>query len=340
MPNWCRNILYVTGHEADALQLRALMTTTDSKFDFNAVLPMPIEVQAASASSDADIAWQLKYGDWVDTEDEYGPTRYSSRDEAEVAARQAIPTFDHLADHAQECLIRFGSRDWYSWAVDNWGTKWNSSYACWMSPARAAQRDAAQVAFFDTAWAPPVPVILALSSRFPNLTLRLSFFEPDLCFEGFLTAVAGDEIASKCADYDCERDYVETVSLTHDLIAAEESMHPSVYIGDARSADFRGPGFQRSIWANPFSKLGYTAEQATDLYRRWLLNDKDAELLLGSDEWTRPSLDAISEQLKGKTLVCDCTCEMCHGVILMRFADGDYGATENTDDDECDSDAC
>lgn len=69
-----------------------------------------------------------------------------------------------------------------------------------MSPARAAKRDAQQVAYFDTAWGPPIPVIVALSDQFPDAILRITYDEPSCGFCGFVTLQAGDVIAGKHRD--------------------------------------------------------------------------------------------------------------------------------------------
>jgi hypothetical protein len=57
----------------------------------------------------------------------------------------------------------------YEWCVENWGTKWG---ACeteidyYFHTIR-----------FDTAWAPPEPVMLALSKKFPEADIELYFEE-------------------------------------------------------------------------------------------------------------------------------------------------------------------
>jgi hypothetical protein len=46
-------------------------------------------------------------------------------------------------------LEKYGHVDWYSWSVENWGTKWNCDSQDW-------NRDGDSISFwFDSAWAPP-----------------------------------------------------------------------------------------------------------------------------------------------------------------------------------------
>jgi len=51
--------------------------------------------------------------------------------------------------NADALLEKYGHADWYSWSVENWGTKWNCDAQDW-------NRDGDSISFwFDSAWAPP-----------------------------------------------------------------------------------------------------------------------------------------------------------------------------------------
>ena len=50
---------------------------------------------------------------------------------------------------AKDLVEKYGHSDWYSWSVENWGTKWNADAQDW-------NRDEDSISFwFDSAWAPP-----------------------------------------------------------------------------------------------------------------------------------------------------------------------------------------
>jgi len=74
-----------------------------------------------------------------------------------------IPMPEHIQNSNEEVVRESGFKvpAWYSWAIDNWGTKWNAS------EARYASNDPERGIWFDTAWAPPAPVLEALAKRFP-----------------------------------------------------------------------------------------------------------------------------------------------------------------------------
>jgi hypothetical protein len=65
----------------------------------------------------------------------------------------------------------YGCKDWYSWAIQNWGTKWNAY-------------DQIEVGFgtiqFDTAWSTPFPVVQKLARMFPELDFEVKFADEDL----------------------------------------------------------------------------------------------------------------------------------------------------------------
>lgn len=65
--------------------------------------------------------------------------------------------------------------NWYDWAVENWGTKWNSFDG-------NISDDYSGVGFV-TAWSPPIPVISALAKKIGK-RLRLIYDEPGMDFCG------------------------------------------------------------------------------------------------------------------------------------------------------------
>ena len=343
MPNWCDNTLYITGSALKAKALRTKMISEASKFDFNAIIAMPHELRGTESSSNCDTAWELKYGVWEDWHS-YGPKDFATREEALEAARRNVDwgrlsnrnlSFDELADRLQSLKVRHGHYSWYSWSVANWGTKWPAWRAGWMSPERALKRDAEQVAYFTTAWDPPIPVIDALSTRFKTLILRLAYQDIEGGVSGFFTIKNGKVLAEKHEEWNYEaEDGVGSVHRTHEPCEV-------VYIGNGHGADSGWPAFPRSTWANPFATLDLTPTDAVKLYRRWLVGDADVNALLPPGVWKRPSRDEITDQLLGKTLLCDCdesVTEACPARVLADLVFGRDEGPENEDNDERDAD--
>ena len=63
---------------------------------------------------------------------------------------------------AENCAI--------NWSRKHWGTKWNSYDNCLRGNS----------IYFETAWSAPLPVIEALSARFPDLTVTLEWADEDM----------------------------------------------------------------------------------------------------------------------------------------------------------------
>jgi hypothetical protein len=54
---------------------------------------------------------------------------------------------------------------------------------------------------FDTAWSPPLSVVLAWSAAFPDLEFRLTYFESGMAFNGRYVCIAGVEEDNVAGDY-------------------------------------------------------------------------------------------------------------------------------------------
>ena len=81
------------------------------------------------------------------------------------------------ARETNEALMeKYGASDWYSWCVNNWGTKWDiSPYACDIENGQL-------VGAFDTAWAPPTVAYEKLEEL--GFSVRAYYYEPGMGFCG------------------------------------------------------------------------------------------------------------------------------------------------------------
>jgi len=74
----------------------------------------------------------------------------------------------------------------FSWCVDHWGTKWNAD------EVRIEDKKLGEVTIhFNTAWAPPNPVIKELSFFFPSIKFILFYYECGQMFHGRATYIEG-----------------------------------------------------------------------------------------------------------------------------------------------------
>jgi len=81
------------------------------------------------------------------------------------------------ARETNEALMeKYGASDWYSWCVNNWGTKWDiSPYACDIENGQL-------VGSFDSPWGPPTVAYEKLEEL--GFSVRAYYSEPGMGFAG------------------------------------------------------------------------------------------------------------------------------------------------------------
>jgi hypothetical protein len=77
---------------------------------------------------------------------------------------------------------------WYSWRVDNWGTKWDVAESC-----IGLNTDTYLEISYDTAWGPNSAFIQYAAKAFPTLSFSLAFEEPGMGFCGLYEVTGHDE---------------------------------------------------------------------------------------------------------------------------------------------------
>ena len=74
--------------------------------------------------------------------------------------------------------------NWYSWRVDNWGTKWDISDEG-LEFIDNGDGTAAITGWFDSAWAPPIGAYEKFSDDMDNCEISASYYEPGMDYAGF-----------------------------------------------------------------------------------------------------------------------------------------------------------
>lgn len=109
------------------------------------------------------------------------PQKFKDQDEVARKHREANPNDWSVKDG-------FNSGG-YDWCVNNWGTKWNAydGDVKRMSPTEL-------FLLFQTAWAPPLPIIKELSKMYPKAVFSLYYEEPGMAFHGLWVCQDGKVI--------------------------------------------------------------------------------------------------------------------------------------------------
>ena len=118
--------------------------------------------------------------------------------------------------NGDELLEKYGYTDWYSYAVNEWGTKWDFGQPDGINDVTEDEL----VVYFDSAWSPPLQLMAKLEKL--GFTADLMYYEPGMGFCGHYTTEDGD---------DC----YETAKMTADQADAElpEDLNEAFGIADA-----------------------------------------------------------------------------------------------------------
>jgi hypothetical protein len=147
MPNWCDNSISIT-HEDPAMMQRLDKAFKEGNF-LNEFVPCPPELLE-----------EVGIGE-----------NYRERSEAHEAAN----------------IEKFGHASWYSWRVENWGTKWEVGEGEFDYDPETNKA----TGWFQTAWSPPVTAMEALTEL--GFIVELKYREEGMSFVGEYTSEDGDE---------------------------------------------------------------------------------------------------------------------------------------------------
>lgn len=78
----------------------------------------------------------------------------------------------------------------YQWCISNWGTKWGI-YGAELVSSKLENKSGRLKYYCESAWSPPIPVIIAMSEKFPSLHFTLKYFERGMGFKGILIVQDG-----------------------------------------------------------------------------------------------------------------------------------------------------
>ena len=175
MPNWSFNVVRIIGEHEELEKMIPELKITENPFDFNTILKMPDELHNDPPVRTDLIEHQIAYY----CKKENQPIPYCRSLPYHIATDNLAKAAE-LAPHENAVDVydagkkwftryqKYGHLTWYDWAVENWGTKWNSynTYGPYW------ESDNVMVYTFDTAWTAPLPVIVALSYQHPSIVIE------------------------------------------------------------------------------------------------------------------------------------------------------------------------
>ena len=95
--------------------------------------------------------------------------------------------------------------DWYTWRVNNWGTKWDISDEG-LDFEDQGDGTAEITGWFDSAWAPPIGAYEQFLEENEDCTIAASYYEPGMDFAGFYTDGEDEYLEDLHAEYKLPED--------------------------------------------------------------------------------------------------------------------------------------
>jgi hypothetical protein len=143
MPNWITNRITINTDGDDSMieKILSQVKSEQSEFDFNKIVPMPEELRNTTAPTN------------ILSDEEYAKT----------------PSRGITQAMSDELKQKFGFDNWYDWAYQHWGTKWNADEVI----INDNQIE------FNTAWNCSEPIFIKLSEMFPNVNFEVEFSDED-----------------------------------------------------------------------------------------------------------------------------------------------------------------
>lgn len=176
MPNHCYNILHVDGDTEQLGEFIRRITLEDGGYRIAQLIPMPKVLEGTHSPSVDSPEPNPKWAEWLAD----GTVTQERYDEMVTDRREAY-------EKGEKAFAETGYREWYTWAVNNYGTKWGD----YNHDLYNHDGDRLELRY-DTAWGPfDESFWERISSMFPALEFIIVYHEDGMDFAGVQKYFAG-----------------------------------------------------------------------------------------------------------------------------------------------------
>lgn len=179
MPNHCTNRLHVSGDTKQLDDFVRRITIGEEEYRIAQLIPMPTVLEGTQSPSASSPEPDPKWAEWL-ADGSINQERY---DEMATNRRETY-------EKGEKAFAETGYRDWYSWAVNNYGTKWGDYDHHYFD------RDGENLSIgYETAWGPFEDYFWErVSLMFPGLEFIIVYEECGMDFAGVHKFTAGRKV--------------------------------------------------------------------------------------------------------------------------------------------------
>lgn len=179
MANNVTNILELKGSKENIDFFKSEFGEKNNNIDFNTIIPMPEELNIESTLHTDFIVGEFKspidnslqrIRNW------YKGIKEEDKPKIEKEFYQGILNY-----------LKYGHQTWYTWRLENWGTKWNAYNVLFKNNKIK----------FDTAWNPVPSVVSAMAKQHPNVKIRYIYADEDTGYNVGLYNFENGSVISK-----------------------------------------------------------------------------------------------------------------------------------------------
>ena len=200
MPNHTANNFTITGPIADIKRFIDIAKDGDTELSFNKLVPMPDELRGIS--SPVRIMTQAEI-------DEVWATWNKQKADGTLSEYQKGGPFGlGITQETSDRLIeKYGTNDWYEWAVKNWGTKWDCYDVTSWDITENGDNSSATI-YYETAWSPATQMWEKVSRDYPTIQFFHEFADEGGGFVGNQLIQNGDIVEDNDYEWDSEEGIV------------------------------------------------------------------------------------------------------------------------------------
>ena len=200
MPNHTANNFTITGPIADIKRFIDIAKDGDTELSFNKLVPMPDELRGIS--SPVRIMTQAEI-------DEVWATWNKQKADGTLSEYQKGGPFGlGITQETSDRLIeKYGTNDWYEWAVKNWGTKWDCYDVTSWDITEDGDITSAGINY-QTAWSPVTKAWETISKNYPSLEFFHEFADEGGGFVGNQLIQNGDIVEDNDYEWDSDEGIV------------------------------------------------------------------------------------------------------------------------------------